>query len=88
MPEEELYDMEADPWAMNNLVGSVKPEHQAALAKLRTALERWLDESDDQGRFPEPADVAARGGATRPGANFSTGKKGDAKGRRKSAADP
>ena len=67
MPEEELYDMDADPWSMNNLVKSDKPEHQAALKKLRSALEQWLVESDDQGRFPEPAEVAARQGATKPG---------------------
>jgi N-sulfoglucosamine sulfohydrolase len=88
MPAEELYDMEMDSWSMNNLVGSDKPEHQAALKKLRSALEKWLVESDDQGRFPEPAEVAARGGATKPGADFSTKRNLDAKAKRKSAADP
>ena len=52
MPEEELYDMDADPWAMNNLVKSGKPEDQAALKKLRGALEQWLAASDDQGASP------------------------------------
>lgn len=65
MPAEELYDMESDPWSMNNLVTSAKPEHQAALKRLRGVLEQWLVESDDQGRFPEPPAVAAAKGATK-----------------------
>jgi arylsulfatase A-like enzyme len=79
MPEEELYDMDADPWAMNNLVKSDKPEHQAALKKLRGALEKWIVESDDQGRFPEPAEVAANQGATKPGGPGDAPKKGGKK---------
>ena len=39
MPEEELYDMDADPWSMKNLVKSDKPQDQAELKKLRAALE-------------------------------------------------
>src|SRR6185436_11768997 len=39
MPPEELYDMETDRWAMHNLVNSTKPEHQAALKRLRAELE-------------------------------------------------
>ncbi len=53
MPAEELYDMDADPWSMTNLTNSDKPEHQAALKRLRGALEKWIEETDDQGRFPE-----------------------------------
>ena len=65
MPAEELYDMETDPWSMNNLVNSTKPEHQAALKKLQAALNQWITESDDQGRFPEPPEVARAEGATK-----------------------
>jgi arylsulfatase A-like enzyme len=68
MPPEALYDMNADPHSMNNLVASAKPEHQAALKRLRAELEKWLVESDDQGRFPEPPEVTARKGLTKPGA--------------------
>jgi N-sulfoglucosamine sulfohydrolase len=65
LPTEELYDMDADPWSQNNLVSSQDPAHQQALARLRGALDRWLAESDDQGRFPEPPEVTARSGYTR-----------------------
>lgn len=75
MPAEELYDMEADPWAMNNLAKSTKPDHQAALQRLRGALEKWLVDSDDQGRFPEPPEVTARKGATKSEAEAAAAKK-------------
>lgn len=65
MAPEELYDMETDPWSMNNLVNSTKPEHQAVLKRLRVVLDKWITESDDQGRFPEPPEVAARSGVTK-----------------------
>lgn len=79
MPEEELYDMDADPWSMNNLVKSRKPDDQAALKKLRGALEKWIVDSDDQGRFPEPPEVAARKGATKAGGPGDEPKKGKGK---------
>lgn len=66
MPEEELYDMETDPWSMNNLVKSSKPADQAAMARLRAALSQWIEATNDQGRIPEPLEVVARGGATKP----------------------
>ncbi len=66
MPEEELYDMEADPWSMNNLVTSTKAEDQAALKKLRVALEKWLVDSNDQGRFRESPELEAKAGYTKP----------------------
>jgi len=65
MPPEELFDMDADPHSMNNLVASTKPEHQAALKRLRGELEKWIEESNDQGRIPEPPEVTARKGATK-----------------------
>lgn len=66
MPPEELYDMDADPFSMTNLVASTRPDDQDALRRLRAGLERWIVESDDQGRFPEPPEVPARQGATKP----------------------
>lgn len=60
MPAEELYDMETDPWSMRNLIDSDTPEHREARDRLRAALEQWLIASDDQGRFPEPANAAGR----------------------------
>ncbi|MDD4872257.1 MAG: sulfatase [Kiritimatiellae bacterium] len=65
MPSEELFDLEKDPHEINNLVKSDKPEHQEALKRLRAVLEKWIDESNDQGRIPEPAEVAAAAGRTK-----------------------
>lgn len=54
-PAEELYDVQADPYETQNLVGS--EEHRADLDRLRAALDGWIEEADDQGRFPEPPEV-------------------------------
>jgi len=50
MPEEELYDLETDPWEIHNLAESDRPEHQARLKKLRGVLEKWIVDTNDQGR--------------------------------------
>lgn len=58
MPPEELYDLEADPYEIRNLIDSAKPEHVAALARLRSALEKWIVESNDHGRvFESPEEI-------------------------------
>jgi arylsulfatase A-like enzyme len=67
MPAEELYDLERDPHETVNLVGS--PDHRGTLERLRAALTTWIDETGDQGKTLEPADLAAAKGATRPGSN-------------------
>ena len=54
-PAEELYDVQSDPYEVNNLAGS--PEHKEVLVRMRAALEQWIDESDDQGRVLEPPEV-------------------------------
>jgi N-sulfoglucosamine sulfohydrolase len=54
-PAEELYDTIADPYETVNLVDS--PAHEQALRRLRARLDRWILETDDQGRFPEPPEV-------------------------------
>ena len=64
MPEEELYDLETDPYEIANLAKS--PEHQETLKRLRAALEKWIEETNDQGKTLEPPEVAARQGATKP----------------------
>ena len=46
-PAEELYDSETDPWETQNLVGS--PGHAETLARLRRALEEWIEETGDLG---------------------------------------
>ena len=46
-PFEELYDMIADPWEMNNLIDSA--EHQEILQELRDALDAWMKQQGDPG---------------------------------------
>lgn len=57
LPDEEMYDTRNDPHEVRNLVGSTEPEHQRILKELRAELDRWIDATNDQGRFPEPPDV-------------------------------
>jgi N-sulfoglucosamine sulfohydrolase len=57
LPDEELYDVTADPFEVVNLAQSAEPEHQAALRELRAALGRWMDETGDQGTLPEDPKV-------------------------------
>ena len=59
LPDEELYDTRTDPYEIKNLARSMVPEHREALLRLRTALEVWIAETDDRGRFREPPDVVA-----------------------------
>ena len=89
MPPEEFYDLEADPHEIHNLVGSADPAHQEALQRLRRALAEWIEQSNDQGRTPEPPEVAAARGSTRPGSDPNSGStpaKTKAKAARKKAA--
>lgn len=53
-PEEELYDLESDPWQMKNLVG--EEEHGATLKALRETLEQWIAETGDHGQAFETAE--------------------------------
>ncbi len=56
-PIEELYDVIADPYEVNNLASSA--DHEEIKRQLSFALDEWIAEIDDQGRFPEPASVQA-----------------------------
>jgi arylsulfatase A-like enzyme len=56
-PEELLYDTESDPHEINNLADSDKPEHLEAMIRLHSALDTWIVETGDMGRFPEPPEV-------------------------------
>jgi N-sulfoglucosamine sulfohydrolase len=60
---EELYDTEADPWQLHNLVRL--QEHRATLERLRGKLREWMIETRDLGLLPE-ADLLARTGADSP----------------------
>jgi len=59
LPYEQLFDTEADPHEIRNLADSTDPRHQAALLRLRTALDVWIVETGDRGEFPEPPEVVA-----------------------------
>lgn len=50
-PDEELYDLTADPWEINNLAAS--PKHQKTLKDMRAILDKWIKQTDDKGQFPE-----------------------------------
>ena len=60
MPDEELYNLDNDPFEIHNLAASTAPEDQAQLKKLRGVLDQWIIDVDDHGRIPEPADTVER----------------------------
>jgi arylsulfatase A-like enzyme len=57
MPDEELYDLQADPYEIHNLANSTQPEPQAALQHLRSVLAQWIEETRDQGGTAESPDA-------------------------------
>jgi arylsulfatase A-like enzyme len=71
MPEEELYDELADPYETKNLANS--PEHQKVLVELRGAVDRWIEESNDQGTQLEPLEIALAKGATKADSDPNSG---------------
>ncbi len=58
-PDEELYDIDADPHEIVNLADSQDPGHRTALNRLRAALDTWIVETGDRGHIAEPEDVVA-----------------------------
>ena len=67
MPPEELYDLQADPHEIKNLADSKDPAHVAKLKELRGVLEKWIEDTNDQGKALEPKNVADAEGVTKPG---------------------
>ncbi len=56
---EELYDLQADPFELNNLAGD--PRHRATLERLRAVLAAWLKDTRDESAAPEDsADLDAQ----------------------------
>ena len=51
-PKEELYDLEKDPYEINNLASD--PGLEAILSELRAQLYHWMDKTNDPGLIPEP----------------------------------
>jgi hypothetical protein len=58
-PSEELYDTQADPHEIHDLIDSKAPDHRQALSRLRAALDTWMTESGDLGAIPESPEVIA-----------------------------
>lgn len=54
-PQEELYDLQNDPWETKNLIDS--PTHQATRKELTQALDQWVVAIDDKGRIPEDPSI-------------------------------
>lgn len=52
-PEEELYDLDADPYEISNLAASA--EQKQTLERLRGLLEAWVEQTKDKGAIAEPA---------------------------------
>jgi N-sulfoglucosamine sulfohydrolase len=65
MPEEELYDLQNDPFEIHNLAKSNKLEDRAALERLSSVLKTWIEQTNDQGRIPESEEVAKNEGSTK-----------------------
>jgi arylsulfatase A-like enzyme len=80
MPEEELYDIQADPYEIHNLAKD--PQHAAVLARMREAVEKWIVDTDDKGRVMESQDVINK----QAGVNPQTGKREKGKKGPKSAS--
>ena len=50
-PEEELFDCDADPHELNNLI--TDPKYKDKVNELRTEMDRWLADIGDQPNLPE-----------------------------------
>ncbi len=52
-PEEELYDLHADPYEVRNL--ALDPQYQLKLGEMRDQLEAWIEDTGDTGaEFEDP----------------------------------
>ena len=54
-PAEELYDLQNDPYEINNLAG--QPQYQTVQNELSAALDNWIDETGDKGQTMEDVQV-------------------------------
>ena len=50
-PEEELFDLHADPYEVRNL--ALDPQYQVKLGEMRDMLDAWIEETGDTGAEPE-----------------------------------
>lgn len=49
-PKEELYDLDADPWGVKNLIDD--PDHAATLARMKNEFTEWRIYSNDRDIHP------------------------------------
>jgi arylsulfatase A-like enzyme len=61
-PPEELYDVEADPWEVNNLASD--PQYANTLSRMRAETSRWVHKNKDAGFLPEQEMVDRSAGTT------------------------
>ncbi len=54
-PPEELYDLETDPFEVNNRAAD--PDYAAVRRELTSQLDRWMTETNDMGEVPESSDI-------------------------------
>jgi uncharacterized sulfatase len=52
-PEEELYDLESDPYEINNLAMAESAELQRVRREMSAALDEWMKDTGDLGAVPE-----------------------------------
>ena len=52
-PKEELYDLEKDPYEVNNLASAESAEIQKTKKEMSDALDKWMKDTKDLGEVPE-----------------------------------
>jgi len=57
-PADELYNLKSDPYEVVNLAGD--PAHQQTLENMKRQVDQWIEETGDQGEYPEDPEVAAK----------------------------
>jgi hypothetical protein len=55
LPEEELYDIQADPFEINNLAKD--PDHQQDLERMKNELATWQKETMDFGMIEDSPEL-------------------------------
>ena len=57
-PYEEFYDLESDPYEINNLIND--PAYKEQVEELQTQLDRWIETTDDKGKIKEDPEIAIK----------------------------
>jgi arylsulfatase A-like enzyme len=71
MPENELYDLDNDPYETNNLARSWA--NMPTMLRLRDVLDKWIEDTNDQGKQLEPPELVAAKGITKTNTHPNTG---------------